>query len=259
MADPKSPRGLPRAVAIIMDGNGRWARRRGLLRTKGHEQGVRAVRDTVTECARLGLEALTLYAFSAENWKRPRREVRFLMDMLQRFLVEERPTLMDNGVRLLSMGRLEQLPDDVLATLRETEALTAGNDGLRLCLALSYGGRQELVDAARRVAREVREGLLDPEDVDEACLAERLYRPELPDPDLLIRTAGELRVSNFLLWQISYAEFWVTERCWPEFGVEDLHRAFAAYEGRVRSYGGLPDQGPAAGAADGVPAEERGR
>jgi len=245
---------VPRSLAIIMDGNGRWARARGFARIRGHEQGVRAVRDTVTECARLGLVSLTLYAFSEENWKRPAREVRFLMGMLKRFLVEERPTLMDNGVRLVHCGRVERLPEDVRATLFETETMTVENDGLVLNLALSYGGRQEIVDAARQLAAEVKAGTLEIDDIDEAKLAARLYRPELPDPDLVIRTAGELRISNFLLWQISYSEIYVTDVCWPEFQVEHLHAAFAAFRQRERRFGGLPD----AASEDPVPIHEPG-
>ncbi|MFQ5503998.1 MAG: isoprenyl transferase [Planctomycetota bacterium] len=229
----------PRSVAIIMDGNGRWARSRGLARVKGHEQGVRAVRDTVTECARLGLEALTLYAFSEENWKRPDSEVEFLMRMLERFLVEERPMLMDNQVRLVHSGRIERLPDSVLATLLKTERMTEKNSGLVLNLALSYGGRQEIVDAARKLAVEVDAGRLEADDIDESALAAQLYRPELPDPDLVIRTAGELRVSNFLLWQISYSEIYVTDVCWPDFTVDELSRAFEEYRRRERRFGGL--------------------
>jgi len=235
------PAQLPRSVAIIMDGNGRWARSRGFRRVRGHERGVTAVRNTVTECARLGLDALTLYAFSAENWKRPAVEVSFLMRMLNRFLVDERPTLMDNGVRLTHMGRDDRLPQKVRETLFQTEELTNENDGLVLCLALSYGGRQEIADAARRLVEDAVAGRLHPADVDEAALAARLYRPDLPDPDLVIRTAGEMRVSNFLLWQISYAEFWVTDVCWPDFGVEDLHRAFADFARRERRFGGLTE------------------
>ena len=234
------PETLPRSVAIIMDGNGRWAKKRGFLRTKGHEQGVRAVRDTVTECARLGLESLTLYAFSEENWKRPAMEVGFLMNMLNRFLVQERSTLMDNKVRLVHAGRIEKLPAKVRATLLETEAMTEHLEGLTLCLALSYGGRQEIVDAARRLAQDVQEGALSIEDIDEEALGRRLYRPEIPDPDLLIRTAGEYRVSNFLLWQISYSEFFVTDVCWPEFDIDELHRAFESFRSRDRRFGGLP-------------------
>lgn len=233
------PKRLPRSVAIIMDGNGRWARRRGFLRVRGHRKGVDAVRNTVTECARLGLEALFLYAFSSENWQRPRTEVDFLMKTLGEFLVAERPTLMDNGVRLTHCGRIEQLPAKIQELLRETEELTAANEGLSLCLALSYGGRQELADAARRVARDVADGRLSIDEIDESALAARLYRPDLPDPDLLIRTAGQMRVSNFLLWQISYAEFWVTDVCWPDFDEAELHRAFAEYAQRDRRFGAI--------------------
>lgn len=238
--DPKAdPKTLPRSVAIIMDGNGRWARRRGFVRVRGHGRGVDAVRTVVTECARLGIDALTLYAFSNENWRRPKAEVDFLMKMLGKFLVDERPTLMENDVRLVSSGRVEQLPQKVQDLLRETERLTAGNGGLRLCLALSYGGRQEIVDATRKLARDVRDGVLDPDAIDESAISSRLYQPSLPDPDLLIRTAGQLRVSNFLLWQISYAEIYVTDVCWPEFGEAQLHAAFEAYATRDRRFGAI--------------------
>jgi undecaprenyl diphosphate synthase len=227
-----------------MDGNGRWARKRGLRRIRGHEQGTEAVRHTVTECARLGIEALTLYAFSSENWKRPAEEVRFLMRMLKRFLVSERKLLMDNNVRLLHRGHIERLPEDVRATLHETQELTADHDGLQLILALSYGGRQEIADAARAIAQDVRAGRLEPADIDESYFATRLEQSHLPDPDLLIRTAGEMRVSNFLLWQISYAEFWVTKVCWPEFGKAELHMALRDYARRIRRFGGLPESEP---------------
>ena len=236
------PEARPRSIAVIMDGNGRWAKGRGLRRIRGHQQGTEAVRTTVTECARLGLEALTLYAFSSENWKRPPEEVKFLMRMLDRFLVTERELLMENDVRLLHRGHVEKLPAKVQETLRATEELTQGNGGLQLCLALSYGGRQEIADAAQKLALEVKRGELDPEAIDEDLFASRLEQSQLPDPDLLIRTAGEMRVSNFLLWQISYSEFWVTDRCWPEFGKAELHEAIRAYARRVRRFGGLPDQ-----------------
>jgi undecaprenyl diphosphate synthase len=199
------------------------------------------VRETVTECAKLGLEALILYAFSEENWKRPPEEIRFLMRMLKKFLVKERATLTKNNVRLTHAGRIHRLPVDVLRVLAETEELTKNNDGLVLCLALSYGGRQELVDAMRGIAKEVEEGSLKPEDIDEAVLRNHLYRPELPDPDLVIRTASEFRLSNFLLWQISYSEIFVTPVCWPEFSNKDLHEAFADYAQRVRRFGGIPE------------------
>ncbi len=228
---------VPRSIAIIMDGNGRWATQRGFQRIKGHENGTIAVRETVEECARLGVEALTLYAFSEENWRRPRREIELLMRLLQRFLVGERDNMMRNNVRLLHAGRIDKLSASVRRTLEETMALTAGNDGLRLCLAISYGGRAELVDATRRIAAAVQSGELAVEDIDEQSVRDRLYQPALPDPDLLIRTAGEMRVSNFLLWQISYAELYVTDVLWPDFRSADLEEALRAYRSRVRRFG----------------------
>jgi undecaprenyl diphosphate synthase len=230
---------VPRSCAIIMDGNGRWARSRGLERIRGHERGIQAVRETVEECARLGVEGLTLYAFSEENWSRPQREISMLMRLLVRFLVDERPTLMDNGVRLLHVGRRARLSPEVLRTLDESVALTASNTGMRLGLAISYGGRAEIVDAVRRIAERVRAGELDPASIDEEVFRSHLYHPEIPDPDLLIRTAGELRVSNFLLWQISYAEMHVEEVCWPDFRKEHLHAAFRAFGRRVRKFGAV--------------------
>lgn len=234
MTDPQA---IPRSIAIIMDGNGRWARRRGLARIKGHENGTKAVRESVTECARLGVEALTLYTFSEENWRRPKREIDLLMKLLGKFLVDERPTMMDNNVRLVHAGRRERLSEKTIALLDETIELTAGNTGMSLCLALSYGGRAELVDATRAIARKVVAGELPLDAIDEDTISAHLYRPELPHPDLLIRTAGELRVSNFLLWQISYAEMFVVEECWPDFRKEQLHAAIAAYGQRVRKFG----------------------
>jgi undecaprenyl diphosphate synthase len=228
---------VPRSVAIIMDGNGRWAQQAGLERIRGHERGVEAVRDVVTECARLRVEALWLYAFSEENWARPAREVALLMRLLRRFLVGERPTLMQNDVRLVHAGRRRRLPEEVLAELDETIAMTSQNRGLALCLAISYGSRQELTDAVAAIAGEVARGELAPGAIDEGVIGSRLYRPELPDPDLLIRTAGELRVSNFLLWQISYAEIHVTDVCWPDFRKENLHAAFRDFGQRQRKFG----------------------
>jgi len=228
---------VPKSVAVIMDGNGRWAKQAGFERIRGHEKGIDAVRTTVTECARLGVEALVLYAFSEENWARPKREVDMLFKLLKRFLVEERDTLMDNNVRLLHSGRRERLADDVLGLLDETIALTAGNTGMQLSLAISYGARQELVDAVQKLALRVQAGELRPEDLDEAAVQGALYQPTLPDPDVLIRTAGERRISNFLLWQISYAEIHVSEVCWPDFGKDQLHEAFRDYGRRVRKFG----------------------
>jgi undecaprenyl diphosphate synthase len=231
---------LPRHVAIIMDGNGRWAQRRGLVRTSGHEKGADTIRVITTECAKLGLEQLTLYAFSAENWKRPKAEVAFLMRLLKKFLIRERPTMMDNNVRLTAIGRLDDLPESARAELDRSIDMTAGNDGLNLCLALGYGGRAEIVDAMKTIGQKIAAGELRPEDVDEELVSAHLYQPG-PHPDLLVRTAGEMRVSNFLLWQISYAEIYVTDRCWPEFGVEELHAAFSDFTTRTRKYGGLVD------------------
>ncbi len=235
-----------RHLAIIMDGNGRWAEARGWPRTRGHRAGVDSVRDVTTECARAGLPWLTLYALSTENFKqRPGHEVRVLMALLKRFMINERPTLMENRVRLVTAGRLHELPARVVAEIRRTEALTAGNRGMTLCLALNYGGRGELVDAAKTLAREAAAGRIDPESITEESLAERLYCPAMPDVDLLLRTAGDLRVSNFLLWQISYAEIWVTAHCWPDVRRPLLEEAFQAFAGRKRKFGSIGGAGRA--------------
>lgn len=230
----------PRHVAVIMDGNGRWARRRGLPRIEGHRRGVTSVRRTVEEAARIGLEQVTLYCLSSENWKRPPRELSFLMHLLEQYMVEERQTLMRQNVSVSMIGRREGIPDDVLREMDKTIQLSSRNAGTRLCLAINYGGRGELVDAVRRIAARVQAGELDPEAISEETIAAHLYTAGMSDPDLLIRTAGEMRVSNFLLWQISYAELWVTERCWPEFREEDLHAAIRDYASRDRRFGGLP-------------------
>lgn len=250
---------FPAHIAIIMDGNGRWAERRGLRRIFGHKEGIKSVREVTTECARMGVESLTLYAFSHENWKRPAPEIRYLMSLLKRFLADELPTLMENRVRLRAIGRLDDLPGGALRELRRTEAATAGNDGLLLRLALSYGGRTEIADAVRRVAEEVRAGRLDPARIDEETLRAYLYDPHTPDPDLLVRTAGEMRVSNFLLWQISYSELYVSPVCWPEFRRAELLEALRAYAGRKRKFGGLvADSAPVREPAVGVPRRRTG-
>jgi undecaprenyl diphosphate synthase len=236
---------FPENVAIIMDGNGRWAEERGMRRIHGHREGINSVREITTECAAMGVKSLTLYAFSVENWKRPSAEVRFLMRLLKQFLVQERPTLMENGVRLLAIGRVDDLPKDALAALRETEELTAGNDGMLLRLALSYGGRAEIADGLKKLSRDVLRGTVQPDDIDDETLRAYLYDPTTPDPDLLIRTAGEMRISNFLLWQISYAEIYVSEKCWPEFRRAELHEALKRYAKRVRKFGGLVADAPA--------------
>jgi undecaprenyl diphosphate synthase len=230
---------LPRHIAIIMDGNGRWAAARGLPRIRGHEQGAKAVRQIVTHCARLNIEVLTLYSFSTENWKRPREEVDFLMALYARYLVAERTTIMDNDVRFLHLGRREGLPREVLEEMDRTVELSRENKGLRLCLALNYGSRDEIIDALRSVARRVRAGRLEPEQIDEECISSSLQTAGLPDPDLLIRTANERRVSNFLLWQISYAEIYVSEALWPDFTPKHLNEAIRDFASRERRFGSL--------------------
>ncbi len=230
---------LPRHVAVIMDGNGRWAQQRGLPRIEGHRAGAASVRRVTEECARLGIEQLTLYCLSSENWKRPAEELDFLLQLLQRYLVEERPRIMEHDIRVRWIGRREGLPENAIGELDETVRLSAANRGLCVCLAINYGGRAELVDAVRRVVADVRQGSLDPAAIDEEAIADRLYTAGTPDPDLLIRTASEMRVSNFLLWQISYAELWVTEACWPDFDEARLHAALRDYAARQRRFGGL--------------------
>jgi undecaprenyl diphosphate synthase len=235
---------FPRHIAIIMDGNGRWAVRRGLERIRGHQQGAHTVRNIVTECARLrkhhgGPDFLTLYSFSLENWKRPVEEVTFLMDMYITYLRQERKTMMDNNIRFRQIGRLDHLPELVLDEVNETLELTKNNDGLTLVLALNYGSRAEITDAVRAVAEKVQRGDLSPDEIDEATISSHLYTAGWPDPDLLIRTAGEMRVSNYLLWQISYAELVVSQTLWPDFSVEDLHGAIRTFSNRNRRFGAL--------------------
>ena len=243
------PDQLPRHVAIIMDGNGRWAVERGQPRIFGHRQGIRSVRSVVEEGCRLGLDQLTLYCLSVENWKRPPRELTFLLRLLRHFLVVETEELMDQKVRLTTIGRRDGLPPRVLREIDRATAATAENTGMTLCLAINYGGRTEIADAARRIAEDVRLGRVSPESVDEVLFARYLSTAGMPDPDLLIRTAGEMRLSNYLLWQVSYAELWVTEVLWPDFRGDHLLAACVAYSGRKRKFGGLPDPGhqPCAG------------
>jgi undecaprenyl diphosphate synthase len=220
-----------------MDGNGRWAKQRGLPRIRGHEAGVDSVRAVTEEAARLGLRQLTLYTFSAQNWGRPRLEVGGLMKLLRRYLVEERDELMRNNIRLVAIGRRGGLPRGVRRELETTEELTAKNKGLTLCLALNYAGRDEIVDAVRALATDVAAGKLRAAAIAEDVISRYLYTAGMPDPDLLVRTAGEMRVSNFLLWQISYAELYVTPVCWPEFREEQFRDALRAYERRKRTFG----------------------
>jgi undecaprenyl diphosphate synthase len=229
----------PGHIAIIMDGNGRWAQQRDLPRTAGHRAGARAVRDTLVECGRLGIKTLTLYSFSLENWKRPADEINALMELCIEYLIKQRQELIDNNVRFVQLGRREGLPSNVLEQLDETIEASRHCTGLTLALALNYSARAEITDAARELARKVRDGELDVDAIDEAAVASHLYTAGLADPDLLIRTAGEMRVSNYLLWQISYAEIHVTDVLWPDFQVADLHTAIRDYAGRVRRYGAI--------------------
>ncbi len=234
---------LPRHVAIIMDGNGRWAFQRKLPRSEGHRAGARAVRDVVEAAAEIGLGYLTLYSFSTENWRRPPSEVRFLMGLLRQYLRQEVPTLMRNNVRLCAIGRLTDLPFLVRRLLRRVCRRTEHNDGLVLTLALSYGGRAELVEAARALLVAHARGRVGAADLDEEVFASFLPSSFLPDPDLVIRTSGELRLSNFLLWQAAYAEIYVTETLWPDFGKEDFCAALLEFSRRSRRFGGLEQSG----------------
>ena len=230
---------LPRHVAIIMDGNGRWAKSRYLPRLEGHRAGVESVRSVVETAARLGLEALTVYAFSTENWKRPTDEVSGLMGLLKLYIRRELKTLQDNNIRFGVVGGLEGLPKDVQDELRRGIKETAHLTGLQFSLALNYSGRSELTDVVKRIAEAAKAGTIDPATIDEATIERHLFTAHLPEPDLLIRTSGELRVSNFLLWQIAYAEIWVTEVLWPDFRRRHLLQAIVAFQKRERRYGGI--------------------
>jgi undecaprenyl diphosphate synthase len=233
------PEQLPRNIAIIMDGNGRWAQRQGLPRYEGHQQGAKTAEVIAQACVDFGMQSLTLYSFSIENWKRPKAEVNALMHLYADYLVAIRPNLMRNNVKLVHLGRVAGLPEMVSDSLRETMELTKNNTGMALALALNYSGRAEIVDAARAIAQACKDGRLAPEDIDERCISEHLYTAKLNDPDLLIRTASELRVSNFLLWQISYSEFYVTDTLWPEFDEGSLDKAILAYARRDRRFGAI--------------------
>lgn len=228
---------IPEHLAIIMDGNGRWAEKRHLSRIAGHRQGVETVQTIVAECLRLGIRHLTLYAFSSENWGRPRDEVDALMRLLATFLQRQFKRLHKQGIRFTAIGELERLPDRIRSILEKTIQETAGNNALTLTLALSYGSRNELTRAARRLAEKVAAGQLDPTAIDEDCLASELDTAGFPDPDLVIRTSGEMRISNFLLWQAAYAEFYFAEVFWPDFSVKQLHAALEEYARRERRFG----------------------
>jgi undecaprenyl diphosphate synthase len=233
---------MPRHIAIIMDGNGRWAKEKNQPRVFGHRQGGKTVEKIAVHCVDLGIEALTLYSFSIENWKRPKDEVEALMHIYTRYLVAIRPMLERNNVKLVHLGTLENLPEKLIEELNKTLELTSKNTGMRLALALNYGGRDEIVYAVKNIAAEYKEGKLSLEDINHGCISKHLYTAKLPDPDLLIRTASELRVSNFLLWQISYSEFYVTDLYWPDFVEEQLEKAIIAYAHRVRRFGKTDSQ-----------------
>jgi undecaprenyl diphosphate synthase len=232
---------MPRHIAIIMDGNGRWARARDLPRVEGHRRGVNTVRVIVEECSRLGIEQLTLYCLSSENWKRPQQELDLLMHLLQQFVIEERAEIMRQGLQFSIIGRREGLSSAVLEEIQKTIDCSRENTGMRLCLALNYGSRDEIVDAVKTIAGKVAAGELATDEIDEACISSHLYTAGMPDPDLIMRTAGEMRVSNFLLWQISYAELWVTPKFWPEFREPDLIDALKEFGKRDRRFGGLKE------------------
>uniref|UniRef100_A0A7C4RLQ2 Isoprenyl transferase n=1 Tax=Desulfatirhabdium butyrativorans TaxID=340467 RepID=A0A7C4RLQ2_9BACT len=231
------PEKLPKHVAIIMDGNGRWAKQRLMNRVRGHEKGADTVRTIVTASREIGIEFLTLYAFSTENWRRSAAEVSALMMLLKRFLVSERDLMMRNDIRLNTIGEIERLPEDVRETLAETLRLTAENRSMVLTLALSYGGRAEILRMVASIARDVRDGVLDAASIDEGLIADRLYTRTMPDPDLLIRTSGEMRISNFLLWQIAYSELAITPTLWPDFDREEYISILQDYQRRERRFG----------------------
>ena len=237
MTEP--PEKLPRHVAIIMDGNGRWAKQRGLPRNEGHLAGAESAAAVARCCGDLKVPFLTLYAFSTENWRRPRGEVQFLMSSLRRFLREKRKEFLENDIRLMPIGALDELPRGVRSELRKTVEATRQCSAATLVLALNYGSHRELTDAVRAIAQKVQRGELDPDAIDEQTLRQHLYTADLPDPDLLIRTAGEMRLSNFLLWQLSYAELYVTETLWPDFGREEFMEALREYARRERRFGAL--------------------
>ena len=238
------PQRLPRHVAIIMDGNGRWAQRRHLPRIAGHRAGVTSARAVIESCAKLHVPALTLYAFSVENWRRPKAEIDFLMRLLREYLKRELPEIHRNNIRMVVIGRQEGLPEAVRNDIRDAMATTAGNTGMTLAVALNYGGRAEIVDAVNAILAESRKSggngsAAAPPKITEETISRHLYTAGLPDPDLLIRTSGEMRISNFLLWQIAYAEIYVTDTLWPDFDTSQLYRALLEFQSRERRYGGL--------------------
>lgn len=233
---------LPQHLAIIMDGNGRWAKKRGFLRTIGHENGTKTVKRTITKCVELGIKYLTLYAFSTENWNRPKLEVDMLMELLVRSLKKELPTFIENGIALNVIGDLELLPKKAKESLKDVIEKTKGNSQMTLTLALSYGARQELIHAIKEIAIKVKNNLISEDNIDELIINEHLYTHNMPDVDLLIRTSGEQRISNFMLWQIAYAELYFTEVLWPDFSEDDLYQALLSYQNRERRFGKTSEQ-----------------
>ena len=233
---------IPRHIAIIMDGNGRWAKKQGLARMFGHKQGVTTVHNITEAAAEIGIEYMTLYAFSTENWNRPKEEVDALMALLVDTIAKETPTLMKNNIRLLTIGDINRLPEQTRQKFVGCIRQTSQNTGLNLVLALSYSSRWEIIEAAKRIAAEVKDGTLDVTDINEASISSHLTTAGIPDPDLLIRTSGELRISNFLLWQIAYSELYFTDKLWPEFTPEDLYEAIVNYQQRERRFGKTSEQ-----------------
>ena len=233
---------LPKHLAIIMDGNGRWAKQKGLLRAIGHENGTKSVRITVESCAKLGIENLTLYAFSTENWNRPKLEVNTLMKLLVHSLKNELKTLQDNNIRLNSIGNLEKLPKSILKELNEVIEITKNNSRMTLTLALSYGSREELINVVKNVSDKVKNNIISVDSIDESIINQHLYTHNLPDVDLLIRTSGERRISNFMLWQICYAELYFSDVLWPDFKENDLYEAIVSYQKRERRFGKTSEQ-----------------
>lgn len=233
------PERLPGHIAIIMDGNGRWAQQRGMPRIEGHRRGVQSVRSVVEECSRLGVKQLTLYCFSSENWKRPQVELTLLMQLLKQYVIQERRLIQEQGLRFCVIGKLEELSAGIQKEIATTVEVSSQNTGMTLCLAVNYGARLEITEAVQKIAASVQRGELSPEQITEQVVADHLMTAGMPDPDLVIRTASEMRISNFLLWQISYAELWVTDCFWPQFREPDLHEALRSFAGRKRRFGGL--------------------
>ncbi len=233
---------LPNHIAIIMDGNGRWAKKRGFLRTIGHENGVKSLRTTIIKCAELGIKNLTLYAFSTENWNRPEYEVNKLMDLLVKALVKEKPLFLENSIALNAIGDLELLPTKVKERLTDTIEETKQNNRMTVTLALSYGSRAEIIQAIKRISNKVKNNIISEDNIDESIINEHLYTYNMPDVDLLIRTSGEQRISNFLLWQIAYAELYFTDVLWPDFSEEELYKAILSYQNRERRFGKTSEQ-----------------